>query len=104
MHQLGSRFIGGPTLYGMLMFFPGYSFARCKDRARRINGALALFEALASSKEGASVVGRRDGRQWFDVQMLGLCFFMLVNYPGYHLKGNIAGENGDVSIRDIKAC
>jgi hypothetical protein len=27
--------------------------------ARRINGALALFEALASSKEGAALVGRR---------------------------------------------
>ena len=27
--------------------------------ARRINGALALFEALASSKEAAALVGRR---------------------------------------------
>eukprot|EP00435_Cladocopium_sp_Y103_P035641 s529_g9.t1 len=32
---------------------------------RRINGALALFEALASSKEGAAVVGR----SWFEVKM-----------------------------------
>lgn len=32
---------------------------------RRINGALALFEALASSKEGAALVGR----SWYEVKM-----------------------------------
>ena len=32
---------------------------------RRINGALALFEALATSKEGSNLVGR----SWFEVKM-----------------------------------
>ena len=48
------------------VFFPifprksqGINFASHGSRSRRINGALALFEALATSKEGSNLVGRR---------------------------------------------
>ena len=57
--------------------------------ARRINGALALFEALASSKEGAAVVGRRTAAESSGSNMFER-WASVKNSAGYFVKFNMA--------------
>lgn len=64
INEISSRFFGGNSLQTQRL--GPNSSSRCwmdgglpSIPGRRINGALALFEALATSKEGSNLVGRR---------------------------------------------